>query len=595
MQPEPITESLSGRLWQIEQVNEDKARRIVERFGFSKTLSRLLALRDVEENDLARFLNPKLRDELPDPSTLADMDSAVRLVLQAMAENKEIAIYGDYDVDGITSVALLKSYFDKMNVPNRTYLPDRMLDGYGLSPDRLKEIESDGISFVVTLDCGAKDIEALTYAKEKNMQVVILDHHPTDEVPPAAAFVNPNSPEDKSGLGYLTAGGVAFMFLVSLNRALKSREETAELPNLMNFLELVALSTVCDVAPLTGLNRAFVARGLDALAHTNNLGLKALAKTAGMRGKPNVESFSFSLGPRINAAGRIGKADLALELLTSTDASEAEALAAQLNSLNRQRQTMEKKMLSEALARLQAQSENKEVVLVASEGWHVGIIGIIAARLKDKYQKTAVVIALNGEAGTGSIRSDGRLDLGGLIYEAVAEGLLVRGGGHKQAAGFTIAKDKVAPFTDFFVEASERQKRNTLPSSSIDAVLDFSAATRALYEELQKAAPYGKGNPTPCLLFTDGRLEHARVSGNGHLRCRFRPSSGGQAVEVVGFHQATTPLGMKLLSGAGELFHIAGSLRPAWSNMVSGVEIALADALLPNALNGGGEERSKVL
>lgn len=570
-------QSLSGKNWKLGEVDEAKAQRIAARFGFSKTLSRLIALRDIEEESIDSFLNPKLRDLLPDPSIMADMDKAVTTVMEAIEAKENIAIYGDYDVDGISTVALLKNYFSMINVECETHLPDRMLDGYGLNIAALKKAKANNCDLVITVDCGAKDFKALSYAKQQNMKVIVLDHHPTDVSPPACAFVNPNGPEDKSGLGNLTAGGVAFMFLVSFNRSLRKASKQA--PDLMQFLDFVALSTVCDVAPLVGLNRAFVMRGIELLAKRNNLGLTYLADSAGMRGKPNVESFSFSLGPRINAAGRIGKADLALLLLTSQDETQAEHLTKQLNTLNRQRQGIEKNMLSEAMARLKALPPHAEAVIVSSDGWHKGVIGIIAARLRDYYNRTAAVVAFDGAVGTGSIRGDGNVDLGEIMAEAMGKELLLRGGGHKQAAGFTIASEKLEDFQDFFVKSCASRKANMEKSNEIDAVLDFSAATRSLYEELQKAAPYGKGNKLPSLLFTDGRLMHARISGNGHLRCRFQPAKGGRAIEVVGFNQANTKLGQGLQQGVGELFHIAGNLRPAWQNMVSGVEIALSDAL----------------
>ena len=580
-----VSSSITGHAWQMREAKEELALTLAAEQEISPILARVLAARDVSAEQAQSFLNPRLRDLLPDPSSMDEMDEAVQCISEAIASGQPLAICGDYDADGITASALLQKYLRQLGCDVQVHLPDRMRDGYGLNIAALDRIKKDGRNIVITVDCGAKDLKALTHARTLGLDVVVLDHHPTDEKPPARAFVNPNGPSDSSGLGMLTAVGVGFMFLVALNRALRQKGQTV--PDLIQFLDLVALGTICDVAPLIGLNRAFVVRGLDVLAQRSNIGLAALAQTSGLRGKPNVETFSFLLGPRINAAGRIGQPDAALNLLTCEDEEQADHLARQLNQLNRQRQTIEAKTLNEALARLMAQEKEADLpagLVVAAQGWHVGVVGIVAARLRERYDRPVAVIALNGEQGTGSARGAGSADLGDIMARAQSAGLLTRGGGHQQAAGFSIAQEQVEGFALFFAAACAAHKSNEAEALQVDAVLDISAATRALYEDFETALPFGKGNPHPCVVFTDARLMHVRASAAGHLRCSFQPAAGGRAVEAVAFRQANTEFGAMLANNIGEVFHIAGQLRPAWSDLARRVEILLEDAVRSSAL-----------
>ncbi len=580
-----VVSSLAGRAWQMRAAKESQIEQLAAAHDISPTVARILAARGVSTEDAASFLNPRLRDLLPDPSSLADMDEAVQCLAEAIGARRKLAICGDYDADGITAAALIKKYLQTLGCDVQVYLPDRMRDGYGLNVAALEQIKEAGRNPVITVDCGAKDFEALAHARDLGLDVVVLDHHPTDRRPPARAFVNPNGPSDYSGLNMLTAVGVGFMFLVALNRVLRDSKPT---PDLMQWLDIVALGTICDVAPLIGLNRALVVRGLDVLARGGNMGLAALARISGLRGKPNVETFSFLLGPRINAAGRIGQADAALNLLTCEDQQQADDLAQQLNLLNRQRQALEAKIVNEALARLLAQEKKAclpEGLVIAAQGWHPGVIGIVAARLRERYERPVAVIALNAEQGTGSARSDSTngVDLGEIMTQAQERGLLLRGGGHRQAAGFSIAHDQVEAFSRFFAEACAARKSNQAAALEVDVVLDISAATRALYEDFEVAFPFGQGNPHPCVVFTDARLMHIRASAAGHLRCQFQPVGGGRAVEAVAFRQANTAFGAALQNHIGEVFHLAGRLRPAWSNLAGGTEILLEDAVRSSA------------
>ena len=446
--------SLSEKIWHKRDIDEEKIAHIAKLYDISPLLARIIVIREIDENAIPSFLTPKLRDLLPDPLTLKDMDEAVLTIAQAIKDKASIAICGDYDADGISASALLKKYFDALGVETQIHLPDRLKDGYGLNHEAIDSIQKSDCHYMISVDCGAKDIEVLDKAHQQGLNIVILDHHPTSQKPPSRAFVNPNGADCQSGLGYLTAVGVAFIFLVGLSRHLRDNyggQFDSELPDLMSWLDLVALGTICDVAPLIGVNRAFVVRGLEALARGDNIGLKALAEKINLSFPMNVESFSFAIGPHINAAGRIGHADLAFDLLVGKDEEKAKQMAAELHLLNRQRRAIESQILNEALARMRASEENaslKAGLVLSSKNWHAGVIGIVAARVKDLYQRPAAVISEAGEQSVGSARGDG-VDLGAIMEEALARDLLIKGGGHKQAAGFTISADKIPAFSDF--------------------------------------------------------------------------------------------------------------------------------------------------
>ena len=589
---EPLYEGLSlcGMKWMPPQIQET-ARAISQKHDLSDILASLLAARGFTHENCMAFLKPTLRESLPDPLTLPDMDKAVLYVAQSLEKCQPIAIFGDYDADGITSSALLANYLDALGVTPSIHLPDRMEEGYGLSLPALESLHEKGHRLLITVDCGSADEAIINKMSQRGMQIVILDHHPTSQPPKAAAaFVNPNGSK-KGGaacpsLSYLAATGVVFLFLVALNRHLREKgffHEERQEPNLMDFMDMVALGTVCDVAPLVGANRVFVVRGLEVLRQGGNPGLAAILKIANAQSRLDADIFGFVLGPRINAAGRIGRPDAALRLLTCSGEEESLFCAKELDTLNRQRRVLEDAMTAEACARIEAQIEKRNrmpsFLLTSSEDWHVGIIGIVAARLRDRFQRPAAVVAFNEEGiGTGSARSFAGVPLGTLMGEALKEGIIQKGGGHDAAAGFTVKKSALKDLETFLEERSAPSgEANLLP---IDAVIRLQGATQDFCREIDKAAPFGKGNPKPRFVLPNLRLAWANQSASGgHLRCRFEDDCGA-SLSAVAFRQAESPLGKGILGREGEMFHIAGTVRISWGGKV---ELLLEDALSTRA------------
>ncbi len=583
-----VRHSLSGRAWTARPLDEARASQLARALNLPDILARLLAMRGIEPGEADGFLNPRLRDLLPDPLRLAGMEAAIRRAERALAAGEGIALFADYDADGACSGAMIKRYFTALGVPVRIYVPDRMREGYGLNQAALEIIAGEGASLLLVLDCGTGDAAVLAHAAELGLDAIVLDHHPGSAAPPCAALVNPNCPPDQSGLGDLAASGVSFLFLVALNRLLRESgyfSSARPEPDLRRWLDLAALGTICDVAPLTGLNRALVARGLETAGHGTNQGLAALADQAGISGLPTVESMSFFLGPRINAAGRMGAGALGLELLACADESEARRIAAELQSLNRRRQQIEAELTREAVAQIDARrrdsnTELPPILLAAGEGWHPGVIGIVAARLRAHTGRVCGVIALDGEGvGTGSARGREGFDLGRAIREAQEAGLVRRGGGHPMAAGFTLERRNIPALEAFLCRQWEARAGGPHFLGDplvIDAALALSGATRALYDLVCKAGPFGKGNPAPCFAFADARLAYASATAGGHLRCVFTDEQG-RRLNAVAFRQAQGALGRGLAAGRGGRFHLAGSLRTAaWRS--NSVELALEDA-----------------
>ncbi|HXI86238.1 MAG TPA: single-stranded-DNA-specific exonuclease RecJ [Parvularculaceae bacterium] len=557
-----ITAAASGRPWRLLPVDEEEAAAIAEAAKLPMPIARLLAARDVRAASASAYLEPSLRDELPDPFVLKDMDRATARLADAVMSGETVGVFGDYDVDGTTGAALLKLYFDAIGAPLCAYLPDRILEGYGPSIEAFRELARAGAKVIVTVDCGAAAHDVIEKAAAEGLDVIVFDHHLMAGAPPkgAVAVINPNQPGDISGLGGLSAVGVVFMALVALNRALRGAgrfTDRAE-PDLKGYLDLVALGLVCDVMPISGLTRTFVAQGLKVLGRGNK-GLAALGARAGLKGAPSAYHLGFLLGPRINAAGRIGHARLAFELLTSTDENRRVALADQLHLLNAERQAVEAAVLDEALRA--AERQTREVVVVAGEGWHQGVIGIVAGRLKEKLDRPAIVIALDGETGKGSGRSIAGVDLGAAVIAAKQEGLLIAGGGHAMAAGLTIARGRIEGFSEFL---NERLGRDVIVSRAarrvdIDAVVAASAVTKEFADLITRAGPFGAGNPEPVFVLTDMRAEFVRTVGDGHVSCTLVSRTGEQA-RAIAFRAAE--MGLEPFLRAGEPLHIAGKIRP---------------------------------
>ena len=523
-------------------------------------IARLLAQRNVSPEQAEVFLKPTLKELMPNPTHLKDMDRAVERVLHAIEAKEPLLIFGDYDVDGATSTALLKRFFDTIPTPNDFYIPNRLTEGYGLSQSALESLYAKGYRVVITVDCGTTSFEALAWAKDHGMDVIVLDHHTSDKtLPPAFALVNPNRHDEPSPYTYLCAAGLTFLFLTALKSRLSKTHPT--LPDLRGFLDLVALGTVCDVVPLIGLNRAYVAQGLKVLAKQANEGIKALLKTAVVEEKISTYHLGFILGPRINAGGRIGESALGVTLLSTHHTAEAEKIAERLNALNNERQTLEAIMLEDACKQVEHQGlQHQSVICVASSDWHMGIVGIIAGRLKDLYHRPCFAIAIDDQGiGKGSGRSTPGIDLGRLAHEACAEGLLINGGGHPMAAGITIAQNRIDDFKAFLkthVPATE-----ALPTLPVHGALAVSGVSLELIDLLDQLSPFGQENPSPNFVLTNVRASYVSVVGNGHVRCILE-SENGHRLSAIAFREAETPLGQYLLlNEKNRPFHVVGTLK----------------------------------
>lgn len=561
-----VAQSVTGRAWRsrLDIRAEAAATAMVQRGIASECLARVLAGRGVAAETAQPFLNPSLKQDLPDPSTLADMDRAAARLADAVASRRTVAIFGDYDVDGATSAALLSGVLEALGCPTRVYIPDRIFEGYGPNPEAIDLLVDDGAGLIVCVDCGSTSFSALQRAAARGTDVVVLDHHQVGaDLPPANAIVNPNRHDDVSGQGHLAAVGVTFLAAVALLREVRRRGHPGPFPDLLTFLDLVALGTVCDMVPMTGLNRALVAKGLIALRHTERIGLKALIAASRLKSAPDCGHLGFLLGPRINAGGRIGEATLGARLLGTQDGAEAERIAAILDRLNEERQRIESDAVAEAIAEAEAEigtGPGPSVLLAGRDGWHPGIVGLVAARLKERFCRPAFAISWDGSVGTGSGRSVPGVDIGAAVRAAVEGGILVKGGGHAMAAGITVGRDQLGALRDFLGQALEpsigaAQAGRVL---DIDAALSSSGATLPLVEEIEKAGPFGNGNPAPVFAFPAHRLQFADRVGNGHVRITL--GSGSDSLKGMAFRAADTPLGEALLNGRGKPLHVAGTL-----------------------------------
>lgn len=558
---------------------------IAQNHGVPDIVARVLAGRGVSALDAARFLDPTIRDLLPDPASLTDMDKAAARLAQAVAEKEKVAIFGDYDVDGASSSALLKRFLGHFDVPSEIYIPDRIFEGYGPNPDAMRELVSRGAGLIVTVDCGTNSAASIDAAKEAGADVVVLDHHQVAGALPAAAVavVNPNRQDDLSGQGHLCAAGVVFLALVRTAALLRAKMPGAAQPNLLSLLDLVALATVCDVVPLTGVNRAFVVKGLQAMRQQSNVGLTELARVARIGEPLSTFHLSFMIGPRINAGGRIGDAALGSRLLATDDPVEARTIAETLDRLNQERQTMEQEMLAEARAEADAElagGNGPAVIVTASANWHPGIVGLIASRLKDYARRPAFAIAFNPNGvGTGSGRSVPGFDLGRLVREAAEAGLIVKGGGHAMAAGITVERAKLGALRAFFEERSAADVFRLQDEESlvVDAALAAEGATLDLLDALERAGPFGTGHVAPLFALPRHRLIDVRPVGTNHLRADLASESGGR-LQGIAFRSVDTPLGEFLLRNRGGTLHVAGSLSGNYWNGSRRVQFRIVDA-----------------
>lgn len=552
-----VERSATGRCWIGPSAETDRQAEAIAQAGHALPLARVLAARGVAPEEAARFLEPQLRDLLPDPRSLKDMGAAAARFVAALQRRERIAIFADYDVDGGASAALLVWWLRHFGREATLYIPDRTLEGYGPNDAAMAALAAQH-DLILCVDCGT--LSHGPVAAAQGADVVILDHHLGGETLPAAlAVVNPNRQDETGALGHLCAASVVFLMLVEANRLL--REDGLGGPDLMSLLDLVALATVADVAPLTGVNRALVRQGLKVMARRERVGLTALADIARLDRAPTPYHLGFLLGPRVNAGGRIGAADLGARLLATADAFEAEALARRLDALNTERREIEARVREEALARAEARGLDAPLVWAAGEGWHPGVVGIVAARLKEAANRPAVVIGFDGAEGKGSGRSVEGVDLGAAVQRLGAEGLLLKGGGHRMAAGLTVARDRLEPAMARLSDLLARQGAGAGGPRDlrIDGLLMPGAATPALIEEIERAGPFGQGAPAPRFAFAAMVVTHARRIGDSHLRLRVSDGLGA-TLEAVAFGALGSPLGPLLEASGGLRRHLAGRL-----------------------------------
>ncbi len=540
-------------------------------------VGRALAARGVTLEGVDSFLAPTLKALMPDPSIVTDMDAAAARLASAVTGGEAVCVWGDYDVDGATSTALLYRYLAAVAKPPRTYIPDRITEGYGPNAPALLKLHREGVRLVVAVDCGTSAYQPLSAAAEAGLDVIVIDHHAAEAALPAAtAIVNPNRLDDSSGLGGLCAAGVVFLTVVALNRELRRLGwfKTRPEPDLMSWLDLVALGTVCDVVPLVGLNRALVTQGLKVMARRANVGLAALADVAGASGPPEAYHAGFVLGPRVNAGGRVGASDLGTRLLATEDPAEARGIALRLDELNGERRQIESAVLDAALdqiAELIGAGEPPPLVFVAGADWHPGVIGIVASRLVERLKRPACVVSLVDGVGKGSGRSIKGVDLGAAVIAARQSGLLSHGGGHRMAAGFTVQAERLDELIGFLTGRVTEQLGGASPIATLelDGALSVGAATPALAETLSKLAPFGSGNAEPRFAVTDVRVVRADVVGTGHVRCILTGAEGGR-LKAIAFRAADSDLGHALLGSASRPIHLAGTVRvDSWNGAVN--------------------------
>jgi single-stranded-DNA-specific exonuclease len=587
-----VERSVGGRRWRLRSCDALSAETISQRLGLPEILGRLLAQRGVDLDHVPAFLAPRLREQLPDPSHLRHMETAAERLARAVRNGEGIGVFGDYDVDGATSAALLARFFAAVGGQTRIYVPDRVREGYGPNIEALRRLREEGLQVVVTVDCGTTAHDPLAEAAEAGLEVIVIDHHVAEPLlPRAAAIVNPNRLDETSPHGALAAVGVAFLLAVAVNRTLRRAgwyNTSCTEPDLLQWLDLVALGTVCDVVPLTGVNRALVAQGIKVARRLSNPGLAALASVAGISEPLDAYHLGFMLGPRVNAGGRVGAADLGARLLATEDPALAAEMAARLDAYNRERRDIEARTLEASIAVVENAPQSPVLAFAAGENWHPGVIGIVAARLKERYERPACVVALADGIGKGSGRSVSALPLGPAVIAARQTGLLINGGGHAMAAGFTVAAEKLDALRAFLAErlGDGRGGEPLVPELRIDSILSIAAAQGQLIDHLTKLAPFGAANPEPRFVFPHVRVIHAEPAGSCHLRCTLADPLDKGRLAAIAFRAAGTPLGEFLTRTRGAAIHVAGRLRRDGWRGGDAVQLTIDDAA--PALDCGG-------
>ncbi len=566
--------SISGQRWVYQKSDENQAEFLMQRLGLPYTVCRIMAARGIDADAAQNFLDPKIQNLMPDPSCLKDMDKTAVFLADVIEEKKPVGIIGDYDVDGATSSAVLRMFLEFFSVKVEVHIPERD-EGYGPSTKAFEDFKAKGITTVVTTDCGTTAFDVLDKASDDGFDIIIIDHHEAEaRLPKVVAVVNPKRLDETLNppyLKYLAAVGVVFLTLVGVNRELKKRGfyEKHDKPDLLSYLDLVALGTVCDVVPLLGLNRAYVKQGLKVISNRQNLGLTTLIDNSSIKERPTVYHLGYVLGPRINAGGRVGDSSVGHRLLCTQSPSEALELSTKLNEFNAERKDIEAHVLNEALEQLEGKPQTYPMAFVYGNTWHQGVIGIVAGKLKERYHLPAFVMSIEEDEVKGSARSIEGLDLGALIMTAKEKGLLTKGGGHMMAAGFSLNEDKIEDFKRFVGEYIKQKLSadELVPSIDFDAVLSFDGATLDLAEKLSVLAPFGASHAEPKVVIEKIKIIKPSIVGDGHVRCFLAPVLGKGSLKAICFKCVDNMIGNALLNPNDRVFDVLGTLKiDAWMN-----------------------------
>ena len=578
--------SVTGKNWLFKQYNKNYAKKIYETFHFSEILSKIISIRKIELDQIEDFINPTIKKNIPNPNLIKDMDIATKATIYHIQKKNIIGIFGDYDVDGATSAAILAKYFKQIHQPFELIIPDRIKDGYGPNKKGFDLLINKGSKLIITVDCGISSHETILYARSKSIETIVIDHHQGDvKLPEANAIVNPNRINDESRLSYLCAAGVCFMFLVSLNKKLRSIDwfklNNVDEPDILNFLDLVALGTVCDVVPIVGLNRAIIKQGLKVFARRNNIGLKTLYDNSKINSQPNIYHLGYIIGPKINAGGRVGKSALAAEILISEDQDRVDYLAKELNDFNEYR----KKIELELFRKIENETKDSKDPILFFQGkdFHEGIIGIAASRIKDKYNKPCVIISVNGNIGKGSARSVFGFDIGTIIISAVQNEILINGGGHKMAGGFSINIDNIEAFKEFLINKYNSLviDKDSCKTLYLDSIILPTALNVEFYNNINVLSPFGTGNPEPKFLIEDLKLANSNVVGNRHIKAIFYNKSN-DVVKAIAFNSIGTVLESYLVKNNKSSMNIAGTLTSNNYNGKNNIEFVINDISVNN-------------
>ncbi len=578
--------SVTGKNWLLKKYDANYSKKIFEKYNFDEILCKFLSIRKIQIDKIEDFLNPTIKRNLPNPTTIKDMEKATEIIFSHIQKKNVIGIFGDYDVDGATSSAILAKFFNQINQPYEIFIPDRIKNGYGPTEEAFDFLISKGSKLIITVDCGTSSHKAILHAKNRKVETVVLDHHQADtKLPQATSIVNPNRIDDRSNLDYLCAVGVCFVFLVNLNSFLRKKNwfstNNIKEPKILNFLDLVSLGTICDVAPVIGLNRAFIKQGLKIWKNRKNLGLKTLYDISEIKSTPNIYHLGFIIGPKINAGGRVGKASFGTELLISEDQEKVDYLAKELILFNNKRKKIEIDFFN--AVEKEAKNTEDSVIVLSSKNFHEGVMGIVASRIKEKFGKPCIIISINGNIGKGSARSIPGFDIGTIILSAVQNKFLIKGGGHKMAAGFTIYTKEINKFKEFLSEKFNKKftKNNNFKTLYLDSVILPSALNLNFYKNIEMISPFGLDNHEPKFLIENLKLSYSSIVAQKHIKAIFY-SKNKDVVKAIAFNSVGSILESYLIKNTKVVMNIAGTLISNYWNGKSNIEFVINDISVNN-------------